>query len=76
VCPSYFRFPMVFKCSLVNKNLFAANYNRVRLLMEHPGKQTVKLGIERDKNFDKCKHAIKVLLEVSQEAADNEESKT
>ena len=58
--PSYFRFPMVFRCQLVNRNLFLANHRKI----SEKVKRRLTLFLERDSTYDKCKHAIKVVCQV------------
>ena len=55
---------MVFKCPLVNRNLFALNHKKVTELMQKI-KAPLHLFLERDMTYDKCKHAIKIVCQAS-----------
>ena len=53
---------MVFKCPLVNRNLFVDNHKKVTDLLS--AKTTaLSLFLERDMTYDKCKHAIKIVCQ-------------
>ena len=54
---------MVFPCSLVNRNLFAANHTKVSELLKLTEPSPVTLFLERDVTYEKCKHAIKVICQ-------------
>jgi hypothetical protein len=52
---------MVFKCPLVYRNLFQNNYSKIKQILTEEC-SNFKLLYERDTMFDKCKHAIKIIL--------------
>ena len=52
---------MVFKCPLVNRNLFSLNHKKVTDLLLQNGGPPPNLFLERDTTYDKCKHAIKIV---------------
>lgn len=60
---------MVFRCQLVNRNIFTSNHRKVAELIstKRSDFKTV-LFLERDTTYDKCKHAIKVIAQCNSTA--------
>ena len=57
---------MVFRCQLVNRNLFALNHKIVQEMKQSKSPEDLILFLERDSTYDKCKHAIKVVCQTVQ----------